>query len=144
MTGTVYWPQLIMIVGAIITVTLAVSGFACWILIMAWRELGELKTTVLAKLDTDLAALENRLGSDLAAVERELGSDIAAVDNRLRALEAERLLITQARLDAGEFRQEVRNEFRTLRHERAEDMKGLHARLNDLLMLPIPSTPAGP
>jgi len=129
MTGTVYWPQLIFIVGAIVTVTLAISGFAIWILILAWRELGELKTAVLAKI---------------AEVERDLESDIAGLDNRLRSLEAERLLVAQARLDAGEFRAEIRNEFKSLREERSRDMNGLHERLNDLLMLPIPATPAGP
>jgi hypothetical protein len=39
-TSIAEWPQLLALVGIVTTVTLAVSGFACWLLWKAWSELG--------------------------------------------------------------------------------------------------------
>lgn len=129
MTGAVHWPELVWVVGAIITVTLAVSGFACFLLLAAWKKLG---------------AVEDALEKKIAQSEASLENDLRAIDGRLRLLEAQQILSESIRRDYFEFRIEVRGEFRTLRDERRSDMAALHARLNDLLMLPLPATPAGP
>lgn len=132
MTGHVEWPQLIAIVSVIIFVTVAVSGFACTILWMAWKELQSLKSS----LEIQIAAVGSGLGARITQIGTELDNEVRALDARIRAIEAERLLGNANRQDFIDFRDEVRAQFKEWQKDRQRDMRGLHNRLNDLLMLP--------
>lgn len=135
MTGHVEWPQLIAIVSVIIFVTVAVSGFACTILWMAWKELQSLKSS----LEIQIAAVGSGLGARITQIGTELDNEVRALDARIRAIEAERLLGNANRQDFIDFRNEVREQFKEWQKARQSDMRGLHNRLNDLLMLPTPA-----
>lgn len=132
MTGVVEWPALIAIVGAIVTVTLGVSGGACLLLWKAWSMLADTRHAVNAEIKMARVAIEDKVDGMEERVELKLG----ALEARLRKVEAENLLHLDRRQDFIDFRSEVRGEFATLRTERKSDMQGLHIRLNDLIMVP--------
>jgi hypothetical protein len=135
MHGVVEWPALIAITGTIVTVTLAVSAFACWLLWMAWTQLKVLRTEVQTEISTVKTALEGQI----AGVSKQVEQRIEGVDHRLRKVEAEHVLGMATREDFKDFQKAIERRFDQLRNERRDDIRGLHSRLNDLLMIPRPS-----
>jgi len=57
-------------------------------------------------------------------------------DDRLRKIEAEHVLGMALRQDFREFQASISKQFSDLRNERREDMRGLHSRLNEILVAP--------
>jgi len=55
---------------------------------------------------------------------------------RMRAVEAEHVLGKALRDDFKGFQTTIGNQLTELRQERREDMRGLHSRLNEILMIP--------
>lgn len=68
------------------------------------------------------------------AVKIEAATD--ELDGRLRKVEAEHVLGMALRQDFKDFQNTIGNQFTNLRNERREDMRGLHDRLNEIIMLP--------
>lgn len=58
------------------------------------------------------------------------------LDERLRAVEREHVLGVALRDDFKELKGEMNAKFDELRKDRREDMRGLHDRLNDIIMVP--------
>jgi len=58
------------------------------------------------------------------------------LDDRLRKVENENVLGVALRQDFKEFQALIGKQFNDLRNERREDMRGLHSRLNDIIMVP--------
>lgn len=145
MTGPVEWPILIAMIVAI----LAVAGFACGVIVGAWRkldnmrevyteELRETRHSISSKIEQGRVALEAKVD----AIENAMVIETRALDARLRAVEADRMLTGLLRDDFREFRAAIDRQLTELRAERKADMNAIHKRFNDILMLP-PSPPAG-
>jgi hypothetical protein len=137
MQRSVEWPQLLALVGTITTVTLMVSGFACWLLWKAWQELAKLRADVNADMQTMKAAIDGTIHG----MHTTMKAEIDCVQIRVRKLEAEQVLGTATREDFKDFQKAIDARFNQLRAERRDDMRGLHQRLNDFLMVPRRAKP---
>ena len=59
-----------------------------------------------------------------------------AMEERLRKVEQEHVLAMALRVDFREFQSSISEQFISLRSERRDDMRGLHDRLNEILVRP--------
>lgn len=146
MTGPVEWPILIAMIVAI----LAVAGFACGVIIMAWRklddmreayteELRETRHSINSKIEQGRVALEAKVDD----IEKAMAIETRALDARLRPVEQDRMLTGLLRDDFREFRAAIDRQLTELRAERKVDMNAIHKRLNDILMLPTAPASSG-
>lgn len=160
-SGVVEWPALIAIVSVIIVVTLGVSGFACTLLIMAWNKLGAVSkeasenlARVAKEASEALAETRHAIRSEISqariAIEHEVsevkelvGRETKALDERLRRVETEHVLVMALRQDFREFQASIEQKLEQSRNERREDIRGIHSRLNDLIMVPARQKESG-
>lgn len=67
---------------------------------------------------------------------RRMEAKIDVIDNRLRKVEMENVAGLILRQDFKDFQSEIAKKLEENRTERRADIRGIHTRLNDLLMLP--------
>lgn len=143
MTGTVEWTSLLAFIGLIITITVAVTSGACFLLYRALKQLSDMKEewsnqlsetrhTINSKVEQGRIALEAKIDE----AERQEDRRFSDFDVRLRKVESEHILVMALREDFRTLQKDLTHKLEQNRLERRDDMRGLHDRLNEILMLP--------
>lgn len=143
MAGVVEWQHLLTLVGVIISATISVAGFSCFLLYRALKQLGDMRDewnkslidtrhTINSKVEQGRVALEDKIEE----AEGHAESRFYEFDIRLRKVESEHVLVMALREDFRALAKDLTDRIEQNRIERRQDLSGLHSRINELLMLP--------
>jgi hypothetical protein len=136
-TGSVEWPLLITLVGAAVSLIVGTSSITGVLLWKAWKELSDMRHAVNSRIEQARIVLEAKV-EDL---ERLLDRKMGGLDERLRRVEAENMLISTLREDFRAFQINIQKQLSDIRDERRAATRGLHDRLNEIMMMPTRSSP---
>jgi hypothetical protein len=126
-----------MLVGAAVSLIVGTSSITGVLLWKAWKELSDMRHAVNSRIEQARVVLEAKV-EDL---ERLLDRKMGGLDERLRRVEAENMLISTLREDFRAFQIVIQKQLSDIRDERRVATRGLHDRLNEIMMMPTRSAP---
>lgn len=125
MTGIVSWEHLLFLVSV-------VSGAVIFAVSILWTSLSFLSKEK-AQIEDTIHRIVQERKEDVRRLQDSVEKNDAEVDRRLGALEIFHAGLVSVLKQMDEFRSEVKSDFEQLRNERKDDMRSIHARLDQLM-----------